>query len=495
MRKIFRLFTSALALLIFSSIPFTGQAQQHRGRKKAWPDSLTLVTFKGTVIIDTTHTNMYFLDVDQDDSADYRMGFGPDWYEPESGAVRPAAGDHITVVGHVNQHPVYPVLIVFELDGLVWRESIENWWKHKDWCDSLSVITAAGTILVDTTYFYTHYFLDIDSDDLPDYQLSFGPPWFEPASGAVRPEAGASVTIEGAVKENSDPTRLIVLKIDDLIWRDQFGPPPWTGGWVGKDKKNHKRIYCPYDSSSWVEIPPGALKGNSHHGMNFPDSIFCEFMKVWHDSLPGQPDSACAGWHFHFSNPAGKQVKGNGQIVRFFKQLRLHLNLCQDDSSGMTLGKYSPGQLELKYWNEDDQLWYNVENAEFDAVNQVVVVKTESIDAYLAVFTKSAVTTVNEESAADLPDGFVLEQNYPNPFNPETHIRFSIQANSQVKLSIYNLIGQQVRTLVDAVKPAGVYDVVWDGRDNSGNLLSTGTYFYKIQVDGNSQIRRLVLLK
>ena len=64
-----------------------------------------------------------------------------------------------------------------------------------------------------------------------------------------------------------------------------------------------------------------------------------------------------------------------------------------------------------------------------------------------------------------------------------------------VRLSIYNMLGQEVRTLVNQFKPQGAYQVIWDGRDMAGKVAPSGLYIYKLQVGNQSQIRRLVLMK
>lgn len=490
-----RFFSLALLVIFLGSLPVTGFGQKgKKPPKKAWPDSLRAVTLEGTVHIADSYENPYFLDVDGDDLADYHLAFGPDWYQPESGAVRPAAGDDVKIVGNVNPNAEIPVVIVFELNDEIWREAVENWWKHQEWCDSLEVVTVTGTVMVDTTYFYVHYFLDTDGDESPDYWLVFGPPWYEPKSGAVRPDAGATVTIEGAVREMDGLDKLHVLKLDDLVWRDQFGPAPWNGGrWAVKGKKNRTRIHCPIDTSSWLEIPPGALQGGGKNGPQFPDSIFCEFARVWRDSLVGKPDSVILGWHFNFMNPAGKPVNGRGKPVRFIKRLRMQLNLC--DSMGTFLAKRPTEDYTLKYWDEEAEAWFEADNVSIDGMAQVVSFQTDVVSPYYAVFSSNNTTGIVNESGRTAPDAFVLRQNYPNPFNPTTRIDFQLQTAGNVKLSVYNLLGQNVRTLVNEYKPAGIHQVVWDGRDSAGNMLSSGTYLYQLEVGNQSQIRRLVLMK
>ncbi|MDZ7340245.1 MAG: T9SS type A sorting domain-containing protein [candidate division KSB1 bacterium] len=466
---------------------------QPRPQKNAWPDSLQAVTLTGTVIIDTTHQNIYFLDVNGDGAPDYNLAFGPDWYEPASGAERPEAGDQVTVVGAINLKPVVPVVIVFEINGLLWRPAVENWWRHAEWCDSAQVITVTGTVLIDTTYFYAHYYLDSDGDQLPNYQLCFGPPWYEPASGATRPAAGITVTIEGVEKGTPSLPCLEVLTIDGLVWRELQGPAPWSGGWISKHHRQARRIHCPVDSSSWVEIPPGAWQG-SGHGPQFPDSIYCEFMKVWRDSLPNSPDSAIVGWHFHFSNPAGNPVNGKGVPVRFIKRLRLQFRYAEGDSGGWWQHYRRGAMVQLRYWDENLMTWLPINDASYDLTHQVVVFETESIQSYYAVFVAES-STSSSEIRSEQPASFDLQQNYPNPFNPTTTISYQLQHAVQVRLSILNLLGTEVRVLTNQFQPAGTYRVVWDGRDQQGQLLPTGYYLYRLQVGDMTQVRRMLLMK
>jgi hypothetical protein len=89
-----------------------------------------------------------------------------------------------------------------------------------------------------------------------------------------------------------------------------------------------------------------------------------------------------------------------------------------------------------------------------------------------------------------LPTEFGLSQNYPNPFNPSTVIEFSLPERSFVKLTIMNLLGQEIETLIAEEREAGSYRVKW----NAGNF-PTGTYFYRLQAGGFAQIKKLILLK
>ena len=88
-----------------------------------------------------------------------------------------------------------------------------------------------------------------------------------------------------------------------------------------------------------------------------------------------------------------------------------------------------------------------------------------------------------------------LDPNRPNPFNPSTTIRYSLEEAVDVKLAIYNLLGQEVRLLIRRFQPAGSYTVVWDGRDAAGRQVSTGVYLYRLQAGTDVVSRKMVLAK
>jgi len=112
-------------------------------------------------------------------------------------------------------------------------------------------------------------------------------------------------------------------------------------------------------------------------------------------------------------------------------------------------------------------------------------------------FSLSSVATSVEQdqSSALVPSQYALEQNYPNPFNPTTQILFSLPNSERVSLTIYNLIGQKIATLVDGTMAAGSHVVTWNGRDSRGMQLPSGVYFYRLESPGFSAARRMLMLK
>ncbi|MCJ7577118.1 MAG: T9SS type A sorting domain-containing protein, partial [candidate division Zixibacteria bacterium] len=99
------------------------------------------------------------------------------------------------------------------------------------------------------------------------------------------------------------------------------------------------------------------------------------------------------------------------------------------------------------------------------------------------------------KSSLSVPDKFSLLQNYPNPFNPATVVKFEIVQPAKVSLKIYNILGQSVKVLVDEEKVAGTYTTYWDGKDQNGQAVSSGIYFYKLDTGNFTEVKKMILIK
>jgi hypothetical protein len=105
---------------------------------------------------------------------------------------------------------------------------------------------------------------------------------------------------------------------------------------------------------------------------------------------------------------------------------------------------------------------------------------------------RSAKRNTDEEI---IPYRFALSQNYPNPFNPSTIIRYEIPKAANVTLTIYNILGQRVKTLVDSYENAGPHSVIWNGTNQSDKAVSSGVYFSKLSSGESTEIKKMLLLK
>lgn len=115
----------------------------------------------------------------------------------------------------------------------------------------------------------------------------------------------------------------------------------------------------------------------------------------------------------------------------------------------------------------------------------------KAVDDLMDLSTDIEATT----TADNLPGSCMLSQNYPNPFNPNTEIVYSIPKSGHVSLSIYNVLGQRVRTLVDREKPAGMHRVTWDGTGDNGDMVATGIYLYQLRTGERTVSKKMLLLK
>ena len=105
---------------------------------------------------------------------------------------------------------------------------------------------------------------------------------------------------------------------------------------------------------------------------------------------------------------------------------------------------------------------------------------------------------IEREKTESVPEAFRLSQNYPNPFNPSTVIEYALPSSAsgeEVRLEVYNVLGQRVRVLVARHQEAGFYRAEWDGTDEAGAKVASGVYVYRLQVGEFSQVRRMLLLK
>ena len=112
---------------------------------------------------------------------------------------------------------------------------------------------------------------------------------------------------------------------------------------------------------------------------------------------------------------------------------------------------------------------------------------------------RAEVTAV--KTSPPLPEAFRLHQNYPNPFNPATTIPYDLPAAGTVRIAVYNVLGQEMVTLVNGWRQAGRGQVVWDGKDRAGNPAAAGLYLVRFTVTDSegaqrfSQVRKIALLR
>lgn len=117
----------------------------------------------------------------------------------------------------------------------------------------------------------------------------------------------------------------------------------------------------------------------------------------------------------------------------------------------------------------------------------------DDVGEYFLILLK--VPTDVDDEIFGLPAQFALYQNHPNPFNPLTTIGFSLLRSSAVGLEVYNILGENIRSLVSGRMPVGTHSVIWDGRDENGAEVPTGIYFYRLETDEFLDTKKMLLLK
>ena len=152
--------------------------------------------------------------------------------------------------------------------------------------------------------------------------------------------------------------------------------------------------------------------------------------------------------------------------------------------------------LTIVYYDSARARW-QVVTTEIDKENKIASAFTTHFSLWaLTDKTLDIISGIEEEQgAADIPDMFTLKQNYPNPFNNETVFRFELPYLSDVRFVIYNLLGQEIKTLLNSNIPAGTHFAKWNGLNNNGVPVSSGVYLYQLRTENNIQTKKLLLLK
>jgi hypothetical protein len=158
-------------------------------------------------------------------------------------------------------------------------------------------------------------------------------------------------------------------------------------------------------------------------------------------------------------------------------------------SLGHTSGSIAPGD-SGSVW----VYWHGVDTEELHE-GYLGVYSNDPVHPVENVHLMLDVLTGIDEITEAIPTKYALHQNYPNPFNPSTTIKYDLKAKTDVVLTIYNVLGQKVRTLVNTNQAAGYQNVVWDGLNEFGEQVSTGVYIYRIEAGDFVKARKMVFMK
>lgn len=125
-----------------------------------------------------------------------------------------------------------------------------------------------------------------------------------------------------------------------------------------------------------------------------------------------------------------------------------------------------------------------------------LVYRYSGAGSYSILATRSSLVSVEAEQGTSLlPRELTLDQNYPNPFNPSTTIRFGLPETGKIRIAIYSLLGQELTVLVDEVRSAAYYSVVWEGKNSEGMLVPSGVYLVRLQFGDRQIVRKIMLVR
>jgi hypothetical protein len=148
-----------------------------------------------------------------------------------------------------------------------------------------------------------------------------------------------------------------------------------------------------------------------------------------------------------------------------------------------------PGRVSIRFVQND--------GVEFRAQRNIDWGSSSGNQAFLFDTRKMIVDSSGVTSVASYksPAKFVVQQNYPNPFNPSTEIRYTLPRPSDVEIEIFNILGQRIKTLLDERQPAGTYKIVWDAKDDFGQAVGSGVYFYRVTAGRESAVKKMILVR
>ncbi|MEL6822768.1 MAG: M14 family zinc carboxypeptidase, partial [Calditrichota bacterium] len=306
------------------------------------------------------------------------------------------------------------------------------------------------------------------------------------AAASAGSEVFVDLTIFIDGNERQERRRLFIVGTPDIALSNdaESGTTGWTTGQGWNTVTN--TFVSPI--SSFADSPSGNYQGNANNNFAYIDPIdltsansaFLEFMARWeiesnYDyarvqvSTNGSSWTSLVGTYTREGSGQGVQTPGepgyDGNQLSWVKEV-MDLSGYLGNTILIRFNLSSDGFVEGDGWYLDD----------------------------IAVTTYTDPVT-GIEPQAGVPNRIELNANYPNPFNPSTTISFGIPEAGQVRLTIYNVLGQPIRELVNSEFTAGNYQLSWDGRDSAGNQVSSGLYFYRLDSENQKLVRRMMLSK
>ena len=251
-----------------------------------------------------------------------------------------------------------------------------------------------------------------------------------------------------------------------------------------------------FNSEDWVELYNSSeqdiliegwkfLDENDDHIFEFSSGltiavneylVICQDTSLFHDLYPDA---------INYVGDTGFGLSGGGELIRLYNNENILIDsLTYDDSDSWPLGPDGEGfTLELINPSLDNSLSQSW---------------SESLNLYGTPGNQNSVYEVlarGDEYLSQVPQEFAIYQNYPNPFNPITEIKYEIAQEGYVSISVYDLVGRLVKTLINQKQSAGYYSINWDATNIQNLKVSAGMYIYRIESGDFSKTKKMILLK
>ena len=162
-----------------------------------------------------------------------------------------------------------------------------------------------------------------------------------------------------------------------------------------------------------------------------------------------------------------------------------------------TFGDFAAGVTDTSdhYYTFDYVDGYGPDSTINNPIAFNVTIYSDNYPYWTDTFKYQIVTSIENDPTANFPTEFALSQNYPNPFNPTTSINYYLSSTVIVELKIYNQLGQVIRVLEKSWRLTGIHQALWDGKDEKGDSVASGLYFYRMKAGSFIQTRKMILMK
>jgi hypothetical protein len=312
------------------------------------------------------------------------------------------------------------------------------------WGYEFEEVTLHGWTIVEEGHMMMmdYYFLDEDNDGVPEYQLGFGPPWYEPSSGAQRPQNGDEIDVVGGMIDMMmDLPMVMVWELNGETWME----PDSLGHHGGNGGGWHVGHGCDFEDPTMINAQGWAMMDNQ---------------ATVHDQYWMDEDGD-TNPEFRLSFGDLSYTPGNGaERPQTDDWVEVTGGLIEGCPEAPTIVVY---EINGRFWREPGD--------------------TTGLGSY-------TLAVGDLEHPPTTPISHLLVDAYPNPFNPTTQILFSVPSDGLVLVKVYDVLGRQVSILQDGFLPSGNYSRTLDASD-----WTSGLYFVRIEANNSTAYTRIALIK